>query len=391
MGGNQKDSKLRIAAEYQKNKPDNTEFLIREYKRGGRGLTIDGQPFSMWFDTDGITIGSGRRAVGVNGGDFYTWSEVDKRIRALLDEGSYLPQTELNKAWNFVRHELAERIWCFYRDNHDIGMPAKWKMGKEKRVLNNKETTIARQKQESIKQAFRDWIFSDPERRYDLVKLYNKRFNSTRPREYDGSHIMFSDMSPEIKLEKHQVDAIARVLYGGNTLLAHEVGAGKTFEMTAAAMESKRLGLCRKSMIAVPNHLTEQWASEFMRLYPAASILVTKKKDFEPANRKKFCARIATGDYDAVIIGHSQFEKIPLSAERQERYLRDKISEIKQALRESDNAERYTVKELEKMLKSYKAKLERLAEGKTRDDIVTFEELGVDRLFVDEAHNFKDL
>ncbi|GHU94924.1 hypothetical protein FACS1894208_06840 [Clostridia bacterium] len=313
------------------------------------------------------------------------WNISEKRYNSANDIASTVTYgTKRMNAYQILEETLNlhdVRIFDIVRDAE----------GKEKRVLNNKETTIARQKQESIKQAFRDWIFSDPERRHDLVELYNKNFNSTRPREYDGSHIMFSDMSPEIKLEKHQVDAIARVLYGGNTLLAHEVGAGKTFEMTAAAMESKRLGLCRKSMIAVPNHLTEQWASEFMRLYPAASILVTKKKDFEPANRKKFCARIATGDYDAVIIGHSQFEKIPLSSERQERYLRDKISEIKQALRESDNAERYTVKELEKMLKSYKAKLERLAEGKTRDDVVTFEELGVDRLFVDEAHNFKDL
>ena len=265
--------------------------------------------------------------------------------------------------------------------------------GKETRVLNRKETTLAAQKQDTIKQAFKDWVFQDPDRRRDLVQTYNERFNSTRPREYDGSHIQFSGMSPEITLNPHQTAAIARVLYGGNTLLAHEVGAGKTFEMVGAAMESKRLGLCNKSLMAVPNHLTEQMAGEFLRLYPSANILVATKKDFEPANRKKFCAKIATGDYDAVIIGHSQLEKIPLSKERQERLLTDQIDDITDAIEAAKrgNAERFTVKQMEKTRKSLAVRLEKLNDNKRKDDVVTFEQLGVDRLFVDESHAFKNL
>ena len=265
--------------------------------------------------------------------------------------------------------------------------------GKEKRVLNQNETTLAQQKQQAIKDAFAGWVWKDPQRRTLLVKRYNELFNSTRPREYDGSHIHFVGMNPEINLREHQRNAVAHVLYGYNTLLAHEVGAGKSFEMAASAMELKRLGLCQKSLFVVPNHLTEQWASEFLRLYPNAKLLVTSKKDFEPGNRKKFCARIATGDYDAVIIGHSQFEKIPLSAERQERLIREQMDEIEEAIEEAKAqvGEHFTVKQLEKLRKSLKQKLEKLQGTDRKDDVVTFEQLGVDRLFVDESQAFKNL
>ena len=265
--------------------------------------------------------------------------------------------------------------------------------GKEKRVLNQNETTLAQQKQQAIKDAFAGWVWKDPQRRTLLVKKYNELFNSTRPREYDGSHIHFVGMNPEINLREHQRNAVAHVLYGYNTLLAHEVGAGKSFEMAASAMELKRLGLCQKSLFVVPNHLTEQWASEFLRLYPNAKLLVTSKKDFEPGNRKKFCARIATGDYDAVIIGHSQFEKIPLSAERQERLIQEQMDEIEEAIEEAKAqvGEHFTVKQLEKLRKSLKQKLEKLQGTDRKDDVVTFEQLGVDRLFVDESQNYKNL
>ena len=265
--------------------------------------------------------------------------------------------------------------------------------GKERRVLNAKETTLAAQKQQAIRDAFRDWIWRDPERRQALVRQYNEEMNATRPREYDGSHIVFGGMNPAITLREHQKNAIAHVLYGGNTLLAHEVGAGKTFEMVGAAMEAKRLGLCQKSLFVVPNHLTEQWASEFLRLYPSANILVTTKKDFEKHNRKKFCARIATGDYDAIIMGHSQFEKIPISKERQERLLHEQIWEITEGIAEveASGGERFTAKQLERTKKSLEARLEKLQAEDRKDDVVTFEQLGVDRLFVDEAHNYKNL
>ena len=265
--------------------------------------------------------------------------------------------------------------------------------GRKKRVLNAKETTLAAQKQQLIRDAFRDWIWAEPQRRQALVRQYNEEMNSTRPREYDGSHIVFAGMNPEITLREHQRNAIAHVLYGGNTLLAHEVGAGKTFEMVAAAMESKRLGLCRKSIFVVPNHLTEQWASEFLRLYPSANILVTKQRDFETKNRKKFCARIATGDYDAVIIGHSQFEKIPISKQRQERLLQDQIAEITMGISElkESGGEKFTVKELERTKRGLESRLEKLRADDKKDDVVTFEQLGVDRMFVDEAHNYKNL
>ncbi len=265
--------------------------------------------------------------------------------------------------------------------------------GKEKRVLNKKETTIAAQKQDAMREAFRDWVFRDRERREVLVQKYNELFNSTRPREYDGTHLTFPGMTPDIELKDYQKNAVAHVLYGNNTLLAHCVGAGKTFEMVAAAMESKRLGLCQKSLFVVPNHLTEQWASDFLRLYPGANILAATKKDFQPANRKKFCSRIATGDYDAVIIGHSQFEKIPLSAERQVAIIENQIAEITLAIEEikAERGERYTIKQMEKMRKTLQTRLERLNDSSRKDDVVTFEQLGVDRLFVDESHYYKNL
>ena len=265
--------------------------------------------------------------------------------------------------------------------------------GKEKRVLNSKETTLAQQKQQAVKDAFRDWLWQDPTRRQELCARYNELFNATRPREYDGSHICFSGMNPEITLRRHQRDAIAHILYGGNCLLAHEVGAGKTFEMVAACMESKRLGLCSKALFAVPNHLTEQWASEFLRLYPSANLLVASKKDFETKNRKKFCARIATGDYDAIILGHSQFEKIPISQERQERLLQEQIDEIEEGVQElrASHAERFTIKQLERMKRQLETRLQKLTSATRKDDVVTFEQLGVDRLYVDEAHNYKNL
>lgn len=265
--------------------------------------------------------------------------------------------------------------------------------GRERRVLNAKETTLAAQKQQLIRDAFKDWIWKDPERRETLVRQYNEEMNSTRPREYDGSHIVFSGMNPEIILREHQKNAIAHVLYGGNTLLAHEVGAGKTFEMVASAMESKRLGLCQKSIFVVPNHLTEQWASEFLRLYPSANILVTTKKDFETHNRKKFCARIATGDYDAVIIGHSQFERIPISPERQERLLHQQIEEITDGIQDTKLAggNSFTIKSLERTKKGLEARLKKLQASDRKDDVIYFEQLGVDRMFVDESDNYKNL
>ena len=265
--------------------------------------------------------------------------------------------------------------------------------GKERRVLNQKETTLAQQKQQAIKAVFREWIWKDPNRRETLVAQYNELFNATRPREYDGRHITFGGMTPEIQLREHQRNAVAHILYGGNTLLAHEVGAGKTFEMVAAAMESKRLGLCQKPLFVVPNHLTEQWASEFIRLYPSASILVATKKDFERANRQKFCARIATGDYDAVIIGHSQFERIPVSQERQQRLLREQLDDITHGIEELkyQRGEQFSIKQLERTRKQLENRLSKLEAEERKDDVVTFEQLGVDRLYVDEAHSFKNL
>ena len=265
--------------------------------------------------------------------------------------------------------------------------------GNKKPVLNKKETAIAQGKQQLIKDAFADWIWKDQERRDRLCKLYNEKFNSVRPREYNGEHLNFVGINPEITLRPHQVNAIAHILYGGNTLLAHVVGAGKTFEMVAAAQESKRLGLCQKSLFVVPNHLTEQWAAEYLQLYPSANILVASKKDFETKNRKKFCGRIATGDYDAIIIGHSQFEKIPMSIERQQAILSQQLEEIMNGIAElkKNRGENFSIKQLEKSKKTVKQKLDKLNDQTRKDDVVTFEELGVDRLFIDEAHYYKNL
>ncbi len=314
------------------------------------------------------------------------WNISGKSLPSMQDVNAYMTYgTERANAYRILEDTLNLRDVRIYDTTYENGV--------EKRVLNQKETTLAQQKQQAIKDAFQDWIWKDPTRRQTLVKQYNEKFNSLRPREYDGSHIRFSGMNPEITLREHQKNAIAHILYGGNTLLAHEVGAGKTFEMVAAEMESKRLGLCQKAMFVVPNHLTEQWASEFLRLYPSANILVTTKKDFETRNRKKFCARIATGDYDAVIIGHSQFEKIPISKERQERLLHEQIDEIEDGIRElqAANAEHFTIKSLERTKKGLLARLEKLHETERKDDVVTFEQLGIDRLYVDEAHSYKNL
>lgn len=329
-----------------------------------------------------------QRSIGVNYSSFTAeWQIKGKSSVSYNDVAAYTTYgTSRANAYKILEDSLNLRDVRIYDTIEDAD-------GKERRVLNAKETTLAAQKQQAIRDAFKDWIWKDPERRQALVRQYNEEMNSTRPREYDGSHIVFGGMNPAITLREHQKSAIAHVLYGGNTLLAHEVGAGKTFEMVAASMEAKRLGLCQKSLFVVPNHLTEQWASEFLRLYPSANILVTTKKDFETHNRKKFCARIATGDYDAIIMGHSQFERIPISRERQERLLYEQIDEITEGIAEvqASGGERFTVKQLERTRKSLEARLEKLqAEGR-KDDVVTFEQLGVDRLFVDEAHNYKNL
>ena len=315
------------------------------------------------------------------------WNIRNKNAVSYSNIAAYMTYgTERANAYKILEDTLNLRDVRIYDTKHDAD-------GRERRVLNSKETTLSQQKQQAIRDAFRDWIWRDPDRRHTLVARYNELFNSTRPREYDGSHITFAGMNPEIRLREHQLNAVAHVLYGGNTLLAHEVGAGKTFEMVAAAMESKRLGLCHKSLFVVPNHLTEQWSGEFLRLYPSANILVATKKDFEPKNRKKFCARIATGEYDAVIIGHSQFEKIPVSMERQQRLLAEQIFEVEEGLRElkSQRAERFTIKSLERTKRGLEAKLKKLQDSSRKDDVVTFEQLGVDRLYVDEAHNYKNL
>ena len=329
-----------------------------------------------------------RRSIDVNYSDFSAeWNITGKSVVGRSDINANMTYgTERANAYKILEDTLNLRDVRIYDTIEDAD-------GREKRVLNSKETTLAQQKQQAIKDAFQEWIWKDPTRRHDLVQKYNELFNSTRPREYNGQHITFSGMNPEIQLREHQLNAVAHILYGGNTLLAHEVGAGKTFEMVAAAMESKRLGLCHKPMFVVPNHLIEQWASEFLRLYPSANILAVTKKDFEPRNRKKFCARIATGDYDAVIIGHSQFERIPVSRERQERMLQEQIYEIEDGLMElkANNAERFTIKSLEKTKKSLEVKLKKLQDTSRKDDVITFEQLGVDRLYVDEAHAFKNL
>ena len=329
-----------------------------------------------------------RRSIEVNYSPFSAeWNITGKSQPSYSDVNAYMTYgTDRANAYKILEDTLNLRDVRIYDTVTDPD-------GKERRVLNARETTLAQQKQQAIKDAFQDWIWRDPDRRQELVTKYNELFNSNRPREYDGSHIVFSGMNPEIKLREHQRGAVAHILYGGNTLLAHEVGAGKTFEMVAAAMESKRLGLCQKPLFVVPNHLTEQWASEFLRLYPSANILAATKKDFEPRNRKKFCGRIATGDYDAIIIGHSQFERIPVSQERQERLLQEQIAEIEEGLEElkASRAERFTIKSLERTKKGLETRLQKLQDSSRKDDVITFEQLGVDRLYVDEAHNYKNL
>ncbi|MDL2273716.1 DEAD/DEAH box helicase family protein [Oscillospiraceae bacterium OttesenSCG-928-G22] len=399
LSGNvrQKLAIARKAAEDDEIYRPNVEALELAQPKDLDASEIDVRLGATWIDREYIrefmyetfqTPGHLRGTIDVNFSGFSAeWNISGKSSVSWNDVAAYTTfGTERMNAYRILENTLNLRDVRIYDTVTDPD-------GKERRVLNRKETTLAQQKQQSIKDAFRDWIFADPERRQTLVTEYNERFNSVRPREYDGSHITFSGINPEISLRPHQLNAIAHTLYGGNTLLAHEVGAGKTFEMVGAAMESKRLGLCTKSLFAVPNHLTEQWASEFLRLYPSANILVATKKDFETRNRKKFCARIATGDYDAVIIGHSQFERLPVSKERQERLLQEQIWEIEDGIDElsRNGAENFTIKQLERTKKNLTARLKKLNDTDRKDDVITFEQLGVDRLFVDEAHSYKNL
>ena len=393
-------SKLRIAEMAAKQDSSfniNVEALQKAQPKDLDASEIDVRLGATWIDPDYIqqfmqetfeTPYYLRRAIEVKFSEMTAeWRINGKSAPNYNDVAAYMTYgTERANAYRILEETLNLKDIRIYDTIEDPD-------GKQKRVLNKKETTLAQQKQQAIKDAFRDWIWKDPRRREALVTKYNELFNSTRPREYDGSHIRFGGMNPDITLREHQRNAIAHVLYGGNTLLAHEVGAGKTFEMAASAMESKRLGLSQKSMFVVPNHLTLQWANEFLRLYPSAKLLVATKKDFETANRKKFCARIATGDYDAVIIGHSQFERIPLSAERQERQLREQIDEIEGAIAELkyQRGENFTIKQMEKTRKSLEARLDKLLATDKKDDVINFEQLGVDRLFVDESHAFKNL
>ena len=399
LSGNvrQKLAIARRAAEESEVFRDNVEALEKAQPKDLDASEIDVRLGATWIDKKYIQEFMEdllqppfylRRSIVVNYSPYTAeWSITGKKNVSYRDVNAYTTYgTSRINAYQILQDSLNLRDSRVY---DTIEEPD----GKERRVLNQKETTLAQQKQQAIKDAFRDWIWKDPERRQTLVELYNERFNSTRPREYDGSHISFSGMSPEISLREHQKNAIAHILYGGNTLLAHEVGSGKTFEMVAAAMESKRLGLCSKSMIVVPNHLIEQWAGEFLRLYPSANLLVARKKDFEPAHRKTFCSKIATGDYDAVIIGHSQFEKIPMSFERQQASIEKQIAEVEEGIEElrASGAERFTVKSMERTKRGLKNRLEKLLSSKKKDDVVTFEQLGVDRLFVDEAHGYKNL
>ena len=393
-------SKLRIAEMAVKQDDSyrvNVEALQKAQPKDLDASEIDVRLGATWIDPDYIqqfmqetfeTPYYLRRAIEVKFSEMTAeWRINGKSAPNYNDVAAYMTYgTDRANAYRILEETLNLKDIRIYDTIEDPD-------GKQKRVLNKKETTLAQQKQQAIKDAFRDWIWKDPRRREALVTKYNELFNSTRPREYDGSHIRFGGMNPDITLREHQRNAIAHVLYGGNTLLAHEVGAGKTFEMAASAMESKRLGLSQKSMFVVPNHLTLQWANEFLRLYPSAKLLVATKKDFETANRKKFCARIATGDYDAVIIGHSQFERIPLSAERQERQLREQIDEIEGAIAELkyQRGENFTIKQMEKTRKSLEARLDKLLAADKKDDVINFEQLGVDRLFVDESHAFKNL
>ena len=389
----QAEMAVQVSEEYR----PNLQALQKAQPKNLDATEIDVRLGATWIDSDYIqqfmqqtfeTPYYLRHSIEVNFSEITAeWRITGKSSPSHNDVAAYVTYgTERANAYRILEETLNLKDIRIYDTIEDPD-------GKQKRVLNKTETTLAQQKQQAIKDAFRDWIWKDPSRREALVTKYNELFNSIRPREYNGEHIRFGGMNPDITLREHQKNAIAHVLYGGNTLLAHEVGAGKTFEMVASAMESKRLGLCQKSLFVVPNHLTTQWATEFLRLYPSANILVTTKKDFEPANRKKFCARIATGDYDAVIIGHSQFEKIPLSAERQERQLREQIDEIEGALAELkyQRGENFSIKQMEKTRKSLQARLDKLLSNDRKDDVVTFEQLGVDRLFVDESHAFKNL
>ena len=397
LSGNVRN-KLRIAKEKAEEHPEfapNVEALTRVQPQDLTASEITVRLGSTWIPPEYIkqftfelleTSYYSRSRIDVKYSDISgEWmilgKSVDKGVKATNTYG-----TKRINAYKIIEETLNlkdVRIFDYVEDEE----------GRKKPVLNKKETTIAQQKQDLIKAAFDDWIWKSPERREVLTRMYNERFNSTRPREYDGSHITFSGMNPEIALRQHQKNAVARIMYGGNSLLGHVVGAGKTWTMVAAAMEGKRLGLCNKSLFVVPNHLTEQWAAEFLQLYPAANILVATKKDFETKNRKKFCGRIATGDYDAVIIGHSQFEKIPMSAERQKAILERQLDEVLEGIMEAkeSNAERYTVKQLVKTQRSLETKLAKLNDQSRKDDVVTFEELGVDRVFVDEAHYYKNL
>lgn len=424
-GGGQKDSRKRIYAKYTEGKSTDEiiAFLKKEYSQVGKGFELHGHPISVWFDENGMTAGYGMQAAE-SVVTTLSWDQIEKYIHAmitydfmgevfqtphyLLDPGAVKTSfSNITSTWN-IAGKNAETPRSFANTTFGTTRVTAYKLLEdtlnlkdikiydtfdERRVLNKEETTIASQKQENIKEAFKDWIFRDPERRQKIVETYNELFNSVRPREYEGSHLTFPGMTPDIELKPHQKNAIAHILYGNNTLLAQCVGAGKTFEMIAAAMESKRLGLCQKSLFVVPNHLVEQWASDFLRLYPGANILAARKKDFEPANRQKFCSRIATGDYDAVIIGHSQFEKIPLSDERQKNTIIQQIDEIEKGLRKikAENDERFTIKQMEKTKKSLETRLAKLYDQTRKDQVVNFEELGIDRLFVDESHNYKNL
>ena len=395
LSGNVRE-KLKIATSYAETKPEfsiNVQALKQIQPQNLDASEIEIRIGATWIDPKYID-------------DFM--GEVFQTPHYLLDPGAVKTSfSNITSTWN-IAGKNAETSRSFANTTFGTTRVTAYKLLEdtlnlkdikiydtfdERRVLNKEETTIASQKQENIKEAFKDWIFRDPERRQKIVETYNELFNSVRPREYEGSHLTFPGMTPDIELKPHQKNAIAHILYGNNTLLAQCVGAGKTFEMIAAAMESKRLGLCQKSLFVVPNHLVEQWASDFLRLYPGANILAARKKDFEPANRQKFCSRIATGDYDAVIIGHSQFEKIPLSDERQKNTIIQQIDEIEKGLREikAENDERFTIKQMEKTKKSLETRLAKLYDQTRKDQVVNFEELGIDRLFVDESHNYKNL
>jgi len=397
LSGNVRE-KLRVAEAYAADNPDfavNVEALTAAQPKKLEAHEIDVRLGATWINKEYIQqfmlellnpAFYHRRKISVNYSEVTAeWNITGKSVDSNNINSYHVYGTDRINAYRILEDTLNLRDVRIYDTVTDAD-------GKERRVLNSKETTLAQQKQQAIKDAFQDWIWKDSDRRHTLVDRYNELFNSSKPREYNGEHIRFNGMNPEISLREHQKNAVAHILYGGNTLLAHEVGAGKTFEMVAAAMESKRLGLCNKPLFAVPNHLTEQWASEFLRLYPSANILVTTKKDFEPANRKKFCARIATGNYDAVIMGHSQFEKIPMSKERQEQLLQAQIDEITDGITEleSSNAERFTIKQLERTKKSLEVRLAKLQDDTRKDDVITFEQLGVDRLYVDEAHSYKN-